>query len=488
VWIQRWRCSVNDVSKILIPLVSGSRVRNFLRTDLFTELRNNADIVILSPAYNDEAFLREFGYPRVFHEAYYPKAPRRGIETFLQTLETWFPNPKYASTHTYQSIVESLSHASARGKIRKLQLRLLKTELVSRYTQTLRALCGRLDFLLDPPAAYYVPFERHTPTLVFTDYPFHYCYRPLLKIARRRRIPVVCFVTSWDNLTSKGELPMKMDKMIVWNEIMKTESIELYGCDPEDIFVSGAPQFDIYFRKDSMMPRSKFLSQLGFDRRKRTITYCTQGMRKYETLEFEAIKMLLAFMRDHSISDECQLLIRLHPNASPERFLGLRKEGVYIDCPGRSELWLDGWDPEGADMGRLANILHSSDVVVNIASTITIDACCLDRPVVNLAFDADRPRPYWDSVARFYDWTHYKNIVRTGGVRLARSKEELLKFVQAYLQNPSLDAEGRKRIVSEQCYYTDGMSGKRVARFVLDFLRSNTSQRYHRWTEKACLE
>jgi hypothetical protein len=463
------------MGKILIPVVAGSRVRNFLRTELFTDLCTNADIVVASPAYDDASFVREFGLPRVSHEPYNARMRRRGIDYFLQTLETWFPNPGYASTETYQSVVETLSRTTILGKLRKISLGFLHTEFGRRYGQLMREVLRELDFLPNPPAAFYEPFDRHRPSLVFTDYPFHHCYRPLLKIAGKRNIPIICLVSSWDNLTSKGELPMKMDKMIVWNEIMKEEAMELYGYDSEDVFVSGAPQFDIYFQRDSFTSRNKFLQEIGLDPRKRTIAYCTQGMRKYEALEFEAIKMLLRFISDRSVGDECQLLIRLHPNASPERFLGLLGEGVYIDCPGHSELWLDGWDPDGADMGRLANIMHSSDLVVNIASTITIDACCLDRPVINLAFDADRPRPYWDSVARFYDWTHYKNIVRTGGVRLARSKEELLDSVQAYLEKPGLDAEGRKRIVSEQCHYMDGRSGKRVARFVLDFLRSATS-------------
>jgi len=465
---------VNHVSKILMPVVLGSRVRNFLRTDLFTELRNKADIVIVSPAYNDPTFLREFGHTRVFHEPYYPKVPRRGIEFFLQTLETWFPNPGYAGTDTYRIIVDSLSHTSALGKLRTLELRCFRKKLGAAYAHIMRGLLRKLDFLISPLGAYQEPFDRHSPEVVFTDYPFHYCYRPLLKIAHKRRIPVVCFVTSWDNLSCKGELPLRMDKMIVWNKIMKGEAMDIYGYDSEDVFVSGAPQFDVYFRRDMMMPRDKFLEETGLDPKKRLITYCTggQALTTYETVELETVRMLLQWIREHSFGDEFQLLIRLHPGASPERFLELRGKEVFIDVPGRSELWVDDWDPEGADMVRLANILRSSDVVVNIASTITIDACCVDRPVINVAFDADRPRPYWDSVARFYDFTHYKNVVRTGGVKLARSERELRESISTYLKDPRLDREGRERIVREQCYYTDGKSGLRVARHVLDFLES----------------
>jgi hypothetical protein len=40
--------------------------------------------------------------------------------------------------------------------------------------------------------------------------------------------------------------------------------------------------------------------------------------------------------------------------------------------------------------------------------------------------------------------------------------EELLKYINMYLENPSLDKEGRKRIINEQCYKLDGRSGERI--------------------------
>jgi hypothetical protein len=466
------------VNKILMPIVSGSRARNFLRSDLFTELRSNADIVIASPAFDDPAFLRGFRDSRVFLEPYCVKAARRKLEFLLQTLETWFPNPGYASTDTYRIIVGSLSQRSTLGKLRALELYFYRRRILLGYARVMRELVRRLDFSVSPPGAYQQPFERHNPALVFTDYPFHYSYRPVLKIARRRRIPVVCFVSSWDNLTSKGELPVKMNKLIVWNEIMRREAMQLYGYDSEDVLVSGAPQFDIYFRKGVLTPRDQFLRQVGLDPKKKVITYCTLARSDYQNLELEVIKILLGHIRQNGFKEECQLLIRIHPGAAfPDRFLELQGQDVYVDCPGYSQVWVDGWDPEGADMARLGNIIQSSDVVVNVGSTITIDASCLDRPVVNIAFGADRPRACWDSLPRRYGYTHYMNVLRTGGVRLARSKHELLEYVSAYLKDPDLDADGRKRIVAEQCYYTDGRSGLRVAHFVLDFLRSITTMK-----------
>jgi hypothetical protein len=133
-----------------------------------------------------------------------------------------------------------------------------------------------------------------------------------LKIVKKRRIPLICFVTSSDNLTSKGELPARMDKLIVWNDIMKRQAMELYHYPPEDIFCSGPPQFDIYFREGWQFPRDEFLRSMGLDPKKRLITYCA-GAREFLALEFEVTKLLLTWIRDHRFAKQCQLLVRLHP-------------------------------------------------------------------------------------------------------------------------------------------------------------------------------
>jgi hypothetical protein len=456
---------VKDVRRILIPVVAGSRVRNLLRTDLFRELCSKAEIVIASPAYDYAPFVKEFSDPNVTLEPFDLGSSRRKIEILLQTMETWVPNPKYAATHTYRIIVDELKRTRpAIGNLRAIENRVISTKFGAQGARIARSLIGKVDYHLPPERQHYTPFERR-PSLVFTDYPFHYCYRPFLKIAKKRRIPLFCFVTSWDNLTCKGELPVRMDRLVVWNDIMKKEAMELYDYSWEDIFCSGPPQFDIYFRKGWQLPREEFLRSVGLDPNKKLITYCT-GAGEFLPLEFEVTKLLLRWIRDHRFAKQCQLLVRLHPGRArewAERFQSLQGKDVYIDLPGTSEIWLDHWDPVGADTRYLANILLNSDVVVNLGSTVTIEASCLDRPIVNMAFEG---------VRQYYGFNHYANILRTGGVRMAGTREELFQQVEEYLENPTLDAEGRRRIVREQCYYTDGKSSQRVAEFVLEALES----------------
>ena len=106
-----------------------------------------------------------------------------------------------------------------------------------------------------------------------------------------------------------------------------------------------------------------------------------------------------------------------------------------------------------------------SDVVINVASTIAIEASIFDTPVVNIAFDQDdaETRPFLTSPLRYYSYTHYQQIVRAGAVRIAKSATELTDLVNGYLVDRSRDAAGRRRVVAEQCEFADGRSAERLA-------------------------
>jgi len=164
------------------------------------------------------------------------------------------------------------------------------------------------------------------------------------------------------------------------------------------------------------------------------------------------------------------LLIRVHPRddlAAYRRFE--QRPHVIVEKPFRTGRLAEGSavDPTGDDRRHLANTLVHSDVVVNVASTIAIEAAICDTPVVNIGFDGAEPRPFLDSAARYYRYTHYRPLVENRAVRVASTPDEMVSHVARYLDQPDLDRTGRARAVEEQCYRADGRSAERVADFVL---------------------
>jgi len=128
------------------------------------------------------------------------------------------------------------------------------------------------------------------------------------------------------------------------------------------------------------------------------------------------------------------------------------------------------WEFLDTDMLELMYMIKFSDLVINTGSTMNIEAAILDKPIINVAFDGYTERNYRDSVRQYYDQEHLVNIVKTGGVKVAYGKEELLAQINELLENPKIGQDGRRKIAEEQCVFTDGQSGKRVGEYILKAL------------------
>src|SRR5207249_1348447 len=61
-------------------------------------------------------------------------------------------------------------------------------------------------------------FDRYRPSLVATASPgLIFSEIPVLRTARRRRVPTIAVDLSWDNLTNKFLPPRHVDRLVVWN-------------------------------------------------------------------------------------------------------------------------------------------------------------------------------------------------------------------------------------------------------------------------------
>jgi CDP-glycerol glycerophosphotransferase (TagB/SpsB family) len=117
------------------------------------------------------------------------------------------------------------------------------------------------------------------------------------------------------------------------------------------------------------------------------------------------------------------------------------------------------------------NTFRHADVVVNLASTVTIDAAIFDRPVVNLDYDPEPGQPrrgLVDDVNHL--WAHFRAVAESGGVYLVKNGEEMVQAVKDYLANPGLHKSERRQMAQRVCHCLDGRSGERMGDSILDFL------------------
>jgi len=452
---------------VLVSIPHGGAAGNVLRTGLVSRLLASPlapVLVIVSPLVEDAAFIREFEHPRVRFEPL-PRHTPAGLEGRLFALV----QAAYIDSGVTESVKIRRAEAAAKKTLRWIRLKRLLAAAVAPSIVRKESRYALVDRLVAHPWADSL-FDRYRPALLVASNPGLILSEvPLLRTAVRRGVRSIAVDPSWDNFTNKLIPVRRVDRLIVWNDLMKQQAVDLHGYAPAEVRVAGTPQWDLYFREGTVAPREAFFRQIGADPARKLVTLTTTPRELYPH-HAHVLRVLIRAMTEHAWHEATQLLVRLHPRDELDAYKEF--EGVphvVIEKPFRATVKAgDGLaiDITAENQRHLANTMRHSDVVVNVASTLAIEAAIFDTPVVNVAFDGAEPAEWVQSARRYYRFTHYVNITRHGAVRVAQTPSELVEHVGRYLADPALDREGRERVVREQCQFLDGRAAERVAGLV----------------------
>jgi hypothetical protein len=319
-------------------------------------------------------------------------------------------------------------------------------------------------------------FQRIRPALLFCSSQRPTTTLPAVLAARSLGIPTVAFVFSWDHLTTKGRIAAPFDHYLVWSRHMQSELMRYYPEIPSgNIHIVGTPQFDPYADSSLLWSRDEFCRRVGADAGRKLVCYSGGDLATCPE-DPKHLDALMEHIRSGRIRGNPEVLLRPVPVDDGSRYADVCRR--YPEIHRLQPRWVHAepgnWTrvmPLPEDVQFLSNLTHHVDVNVNLGSTMTLDFGLHDRPVVNVAFDcADPPifgMPVWDY---YYNYEHLRPIVELGASRIARTRDQLAEHVNAYLENPALEREGRRRLVEMQVNVTPGQSSRRI----VDVLRQLT--------------
>jgi hypothetical protein len=459
---------------VIVSVPHGTSAGNMLRaTRLLHRIREfdpTLAVVLVTPLVHDAAFVREFDGPGIRFVDLPPHRPA-GLEARLLGLV----QASYLGAGQTESVRIRYAEARANGSIRWAPLKRVIGQLIVEPFTRSGSRYALSDRLVSHPAMERL-FDEVRPVLVIAANPgLVFSEVPLLRTARRRRVPSMAVDPSWDNFTNKLIPVRQVDRLVVWNDIIKQQAVTLHGYRPDTITVAGAPQFDVHFRREARTPRDEFFRRIGADPSRKLITLTTTPRALYAH-HGHVLRALVHAMDRGELPCPAQILVRLHPRDDVDAYREFAgTPHVMVEKPFRDTVTVaDGLsvDVMPEHQRHLGDTLCYSDVVVNVASTISIEACIFDTPVVNICFDERDDTEYVRSARRYYSFTHYVNITARDAVRVARSPAEMVQWVARYLKEPALDAAGRAQVVLDQCQFTDGQSSARVAAAVLNELEA----------------
>jgi CDP-Glycerol:Poly(glycerophosphate) glycerophosphotransferase len=412
------------VSTIVLTVQTGMVVRDLLRCGPLQRIlsHSTARVVLLTPGVRDPAFVLEFEHDRVEIAAHEPYGPSGLVWRLM--------NRRWRHTRS----------AWQADAVHRLEERLIPV-----------------------PASYEALFQKYQPVLVVSGDPLRPADANLFAAARRHGVPSLGSVRSWDNILK--HLRTRPDALTVWNATNAREAVEVDRFRADQVTPVGAPQLDVYFQC-APPTREELCAHLGLDARKKILVLATSSF-TYDSDQTYLVDIVLGAIRSGEIREPLQVVLRLHPDDKAGRYLKYRHAPeITLDIPERYLATL-GWTMTRADLERTATLLHHADLMVNFATTVTLECAITDTPTVLVAFSPIDPEEMQRYVVGLHFKMHYQALVERDLVPVAWDRAALVSWINRYLDDPSLYRVQRAAIVREWVQFTDGRSAERLGDAIL---------------------
>lgn len=311
--------------------------------------------------------------------------------------------------------------------------------------------------------------KKLSPSLVFNGSHIH-CRNAIqaVQAANWLGIPTAAFIFSWDNLTSQGRIILPYDYFLIWSEDLKNQLLEMYEwIRPEQVFVTGTPQFDFHFQEKYYESREDFCRKIGADANRPIVLYST-GMANHMPGEPEIVEEIADMLKEIGGENQPQLLVRVYPKDLSRRFDELKERRTDILFP--KIAWEKEWlTPKAEDSATLVNTLRHCALGINVASTVSLELCMFDKPAINVGYNPRSVDEAELSYAGYYDFDHYAPLVKSGGVEVAWNRKQMRELIIHSLKQPNRLSDKRKKLIKKMFGNTlDGKSAERVAEVLLE--------------------
>ncbi len=446
--------------RICILASMGWGVRNVLMSRAIREMRGECQIHVLS-VFND---VPEFRERFADLEELLPLS-KVSLTRFLRMAY-------HLNTNIFYKLSPSITHQHKMNRVQKKRMARYSHRLATWFgsPRTLDLSSRILTERLRRTPAYREAvklFRERAITAVVSSNPLNLAEYPALIAAKDLDLRTIAIITSWDNLSSKRPLIIEFDEYGVWNDMMAGEVASFYDISEDRLHQLGPLQFDFYFDEQLHESREAFCRRFHFNPDRKIIVHSTvtEGLMRDEAKFIE--KLLLA-VREGEIRGEPNVLIRLHPKRSirefaevmvDPRFHGMRVGWSVAGMPVRKGN--DRWCPLDKEVALLANTVRHGDVNLNVFSTMLLDFAVCRTPAVLIGHTAGGERLHYAV------YEHMKPVLECGGHRIGYDFEETFGHLNAYLDDPSLDAEGRERLIELQCGPYLGRSWERLVGLLL---------------------
>jgi hypothetical protein len=460
-----------DPSRPLIALIvpDGQSMRTFLLTDVWDNLNSWADVVVLTTQM-DITSLRQGEWIKRERILPIPSLKRMRIDMLLR-----YAHYRNSQGLTHKIFVKNMERSlpERTDKYSNMRQRIWK---MSADFSTAEDYDVLYDFVMMAYGALYPMkmvcsmIKQLSPQAVINANAISYNARLWTRAAALEKINVGAFVISWDNISSKWLIDEFARKYFLWsNEMLDDFKMSLTKFDSREKVITGSPQFEPIIRKSYVMSRRAFFEKYHLRESIPLILYTT-GSKTMFPAEPEFLIEILSRWKCE-FYDRMQFMIRAHPKDRTVRYDEVKERfpEVPFTVAGANLSSGGDWVPDTGDIELLTNQMNHCDIVVNVASTMTLEGFAANKPTVNIGFDLGKVDSIHYPLKDYYNSRHYSDVVTSGSVKLARNYDEVFMHICTCLDDPLKDQLAREKIFLKKCAYPFDAS-KRIDRAIHEFV------------------
>tara|TARA_B100000530_G_scaffold336990_1_gene293904 strand:+ start:4449 stop:5909 length:1461 start_codon:yes stop_codon:yes gene_type:complete len=478
---------LNNKKKIALLIEQGFGARVILQTDILkTLIENGTDPIILTSGPDTiTRYLQNTQYPDVpvysLETEKYDRNSRLPFVRILRMIRLFSLKTQTVSDLFKMEIKDSKAHPNINNKIVTSIVRMgvLLAKLNHRIANTIISLENKIAHV-DGNKMF---FDEVNPNLLITtsigtfD---HDAY--VIREAYKKGIKVVSYILSWDNTTVRGLGTNLSSRIITWSEVMKSELINLHKIDPDIIHVGGVPHYDTYMNNDRLWSRKTIYEKMNIPENKDIILLGTKSPNTYKSNPFVA-RIICNSIKKNQALQNCVLIVRLHP--------------IYFRNNKTYQSYNENWESLAAEFGpdiialdypqtisydlkylmadeeiiKLGSILKNSKIVVNMFSTLNIEASIFNIPTINVAFQDKYINTTAYKQARFdieadKRQTHNLRVTDNDSTVVAYNAIELETELIKTIRNPHQKKLGRSKLVQSECGANLGNAGSNIGNFI----------------------
>ncbi|WP_372744868.1 hypothetical protein [Lutibacter sp.] len=443
--------------KIGVVIADGVGYRNFILSDFIKELKSNENEIIIYSGLIKDVYEKELLNGISFRELEIYKESK--ISWVLRKLKEVAHLQLHKKSFGIQTSLKNgypKNGTSLKAKLIKVIYKVttyLNNEFWIRGFEKLQYYSFKYSLIVKKYKRY---LSEDSPDFIFFTHQRPYNLAPLLGAAKGCKIKTGTFIFSWDNLPSKGRMLGSFNHYFVWSDLMKDELLYYYSTiSKSQVHVIGTPQFEPYVIVEYFKDKASFFQRFNLDETKKTIYYSC-GDVSTSKLDPHYIDCIATLIQNNKIIVPVNFIVRTSPAEDGGRFEELQKKFGFIQWnfpkwtltrTNHTEMWSQRV-PDKQDLKDLRALLAYSDININMCSTMSLDFMIFDKPIINAVFGNTQNGMYDDQ--KYLNYDHYKRVVDSGAVVIAKSEAELISAINEELKNPTFRAKERKELLNLQ--------------------------------------